>query len=120
MTEEPTQLEEANFVKHASAGALYTDTCPCHTAKPEEHCETSCEHCDLPGDCDKVRVFEIALVQARITYNRYGWHDPEGRFFVRETVLNFARRTFCRNIWRKMRFRQTFGIIGMGIMTPTD
>ncbi|MCI6061684.1 MAG: hypothetical protein MR729_11120 [Dorea sp.] len=69
-------------MKHASAGALYTDTCPCHTAKPEEHCETSCEHCDLPGDCDKVRVFEIALVQARITYNRYGDHDPDGLIFV--------------------------------------
>ena len=26
--------------------------------------------------------FEIAAVQAKITYNRYGWHDPQGRFFV--------------------------------------
>lgn len=41
-----------------------------------------CRDCDLPGDCDKVKVFEIALVQAKITYNKYGWHDPEGRFFV--------------------------------------
>ena len=22
------------------------------------------------------------MVQAKITYNRYGWHDPQGRFFV--------------------------------------
>ncbi len=25
---------------------------------------------------------EIALVQAKIVYNKHGWHDPEGRFFV--------------------------------------
>ena len=29
-----------------------------------------------------MKVFEIALVQAKLTYNSYGWHDPEGRFFV--------------------------------------
>ena len=29
-----------------------------------------------------MRVFEIAAVQARLTYNRFGWHDPQGRFFV--------------------------------------
>lgn len=27
----PTPLERANFVEHAAPGALYTDTCPCHT-----------------------------------------------------------------------------------------
>ena len=75
-------------MKHAAPGALYTDTCPCHTAAKQEKCtqdgkeESSCPCCQLPGDCDKVRVFEIALVQAKITYNKYGWHDPEGRFFV--------------------------------------
>ena len=85
----PSELEKANFVKHAAPGALYTDTCPCHTAAKKEKCtqdngkeESSCPCCQLPGDCDKVRVFEIALVQAKITYNKYGWHDPEGRFFV--------------------------------------
>lgn len=62
----PTPLEEANFVEGAVPGALYTDTCPCHTAE----------------ECENVKVFEIALVQAKLTYNRYGWHDPEGRFFV--------------------------------------
>lgn len=63
---EPSELEEANFVENAVPGALYTDTCPCHTA----------------DECKNVRVFEIAMVQAKITYNRYGWHDPQGRFFV--------------------------------------
>ena len=27
-------------------------------------------------------MFELAVVQAKITYNRYGWNDPQGRFFV--------------------------------------
>ena len=71
----PTPLEEANFVERAVPGALYTDTCPCHTAG----------ECDDP--CENVKVFEIALVQAKLTYNRYGWHDPEGRFFVLKEEL---------------------------------
>ncbi len=71
----PTPLEEANFVERAVPGALYTDTCPCHTAG----------ECDDP--CENVKVFEIALVQAKLTYNRYGWHEPEGRFFVLKEEL---------------------------------
>ncbi len=69
----PTPLEEENFVENPAPGALYTDTCPCHTA----------------WECgeEKVKVFEIALVQAKLTYNRYGWHDPEGRFFVLKEEL---------------------------------
>ena len=66
----PTMLEQANFVQEFEPGALYTDTCPCHT---DQQC--CCEE-------EKVKVFEIALVQAKVTYNRYGWHDPQGRFFV--------------------------------------
>lgn len=27
-------------------------------------------------------MFEIAAVQAKLVYNRFGWHDPQGRFFV--------------------------------------
>lgn len=27
------------------------------------------------------------MVQAKITYNRYGWHDPQGRFFVLKEEL---------------------------------
>ena len=67
-TNKPTPFEKANFVENAVPGALYTDTCPCHTD-------------------GKVKVFEIAMVQARITYNRYGWHDPQGRFFVLKEEL---------------------------------
>lgn len=88
----PTPLEEANFVEHAAAGALYTDTCPCHSVgNCEEGAdgeETECVICDrLQRDCDGVKVFEIAMVQAKITYNSYGWHDPEGRFFVLKEEL---------------------------------
>lgn len=68
VTNKPTALERANFVENAAPGALYTDTCPCHTDQ-------------------KIKVFEIAMVQARITYNRYGWHDPQGRFFVLKEEL---------------------------------
>lgn len=71
---EPTDLERANFVPDFKPGALYTDTCPCHT----DNCNCSEE---------KVKVFEIALIQAKITYNRYGWHDPQGRFFVLKETL---------------------------------
>lgn len=72
---EPTALEEANFVPAFEPGALYSDSCPCHTDN------TCCsEHTN-------VKVFELALVQAKITYNRYGWHDPQGRFFVLKEEL---------------------------------
>ena len=72
---EPTALEEANFVDMPERGALYTDTCPCHTDRGQ------------PCDEKEVKVFEIALVQAKVTYNRYGWHDPQGRFFVLKEEL---------------------------------
>lgn len=65
---EPTPLEEANFVENYEPGALYTDTCPCHAD-------------------ENLTVFEIAMVQAKITYNSYGWHDPQGRFFVMKEEL---------------------------------
>ena len=32
-------------------------------------------------------MFELALIQAKVTYNSYGWHDPQGRFFVRKEEL---------------------------------
>ncbi|MGM9640982.1 MAG: multicopper oxidase domain-containing protein [Faecousia sp.] len=60
---DPSPLEEANFVPDFAPGALYTSTCPCNAA-------------------DEIKVFEIAAVQAKLTYNRFGWHDPQGRFFV--------------------------------------
>lgn len=72
---EPTELEAANFVENFEPGALYTDTCPCHT---DDRC--CCEE-------EQVKVFELALVQAKVTYNRFGWHDPQGRFFVLKEEL---------------------------------
>ena len=59
----PTPLELANFVPNFAPGALYSETCPCKK-------------------CRDIKVFELAIVQADIVYNRYGWHDPQGRFFV--------------------------------------
>lgn len=74
---QPTELELANFVEEFEPGALYTDTCPCHT-------DGGCSM-ELPEK--KVKIFEIALVQAKVTYNRYGWNDPQGRFFVLKEEL---------------------------------
>ncbi len=34
-----------------------------------------------------VRRFDIALIQASVTYNRYGWHDPCTAFFVLQDEL---------------------------------
>lgn len=68
---EPTPLEEANFVEDFAPGALYTRTCPCHT---DEY-------------CGSVKVFEMAMIQAKVTYNSYGWNDPQGRFFVMKEEL---------------------------------
>lgn len=143
VTNKPTQLERANFAENAVPGALYTETCPCHTVGQCKKCsgyqrdyedssgmeltagygtvfeneeiteyenvwdnekttgnETVCgtektqelealdiqkrkEDCGCPH-CkqEHVKVFEIAMVQAKIIYNSYGWHDPQGRFFV--------------------------------------
>lgn len=68
---EPTPLERANFVDNFAPGALYTKTCPCNTDK-------------------NIKVFEIAAVQANIVYNRFGWHDPQGRFFVLKEEIEKA------------------------------
>lgn len=76
---EPTEIERANFVQNFEPGALYTDTCPCHT-----NGECGCPNNDTNSH---VKVFEIALVQAKVTYNSYGWHDPQGRFFVLKEEL---------------------------------
>ncbi|MGN0567863.1 MAG: multicopper oxidase domain-containing protein, partial [Acutalibacteraceae bacterium] len=83
---EPTPLEAANFVPDFAPGALYSSTCPCHAA-------------------DDVKVFEIAAVQAKIVYNRYGWNDPQGRFFVLKeeiekygTLDNYIQKIECGEI----------------------
>ena len=74
---EPTDLERANFVRNFEPGALYSDSCPCHT---------DCK-CGLDGQ--EVKLFELALVQAKVIYNRYGWNDPQGRFFVLKEDLEY-------------------------------
>lgn len=90
---EPTPLEEANFVEKPERGALYTDTCPCHTDSCPESAEdflcrqNNCYCEKMKCNMDGVKVFEIALVQAKVTYNSYGWHDPQGRFFVLKEEL---------------------------------
>lgn len=105
----PTPLERANFVKDYEPGALYTDTCPCHTDHCEKenpachtddsegkHCEDDGKHnkekpcknsCEKKKECQQVKVFESAMVQAKVIYNRYGWHDSQGRFFVLKEEL---------------------------------
>ncbi|MBO5070545.1 MAG: multicopper oxidase domain-containing protein, partial [Roseburia sp.] len=138
----PTRLERANFVREYEPGALYTDTCPCHTDGDgkreckgsradnagrdyedgcdyyvdegighgvEENpdvsiCHANKEHEGVSekkedvGTCytdkehereleENVKLFELALVQAKIVYNSFGWHDPQGRFFVRKEEL---------------------------------
>lgn len=89
---EPTDLERANFVHGFKPGALYCDTCPCHTDEScqGKGCDAKCcnEKCCCEKDCDdNVKIFELALVQAKVTYNCYGWHDPQGRFFVTKEEL---------------------------------
>lgn len=79
---EPTDLEMKNFVEEFAPGALYADTCPCHTDGGDNW---EMNDCGCRGE--KVKIFEIALVQACVTYNSFGWHDPQGRFFVLKEEL---------------------------------
>ncbi|MDO5785160.1 MAG: multicopper oxidase domain-containing protein [Eubacteriales bacterium] len=85
-TRDPSPQEEANFVENFAPGALYTETCPCGAAEP-------------------VKVFEIAAVQANLIYNDFGWHDPQGRFFVLKedieqvgTLDEYLERVECGEI----------------------
>lgn len=108
---DPTPLEESNFVQNPERGALYTDTCPCHTDGGS--CQTgedlqNEENCSCCDECDKtsnVKIFELALIQAKVTYNRFGWHDPQGRFFVLKEELekhggldNYISKVECGKI----------------------
>lgn len=99
----PTNLERANFVREFEPGALYTDTCPCHTdgddndmdscdccadekQESEQKKEQDVSICDTDKE-ENIKLFELALVQAKIVYNSFGWHDPQGRFFVLKEEL---------------------------------
>lgn len=83
---DPTLLERANFADNFAPGALYTATYPCCSDKD-------------------IKVFEIAAVQAKLTYNRFGWHDPQGRFFVMKediekegTLEKYIKKVECGEI----------------------
>ena len=107
---EPTELERANFVESFAPGALYTESCPCHAGGSAE--SLNCGTAEEEGkgtedviDAQKIKLFEIALVQARITYNKFGWHDPQGRFFVTKEELErhggletYIRKVECQEI----------------------
>ena len=89
----PTPLEMDNFVDKFAEGALYTETCLCHAG--------GCPY----EETKNVKVFEIAAIQAKITYNEYGWHDPQGRFFVLKEELEkhggldaYIKKVECRKI----------------------
>lgn len=86
---EPTNLEQKNFVKNFVPGALYSETCPCLVDKKSGY-PTPCQHDDRA-----VKIFEIALIQAKVTYNRYGWNDPQGRFFVLKEDLEYHGGLDC-------------------------
>lgn len=57
----PTSLEQANFIQDYAPGQLYSKTFK---------------------EGAPIKVFEIVAIQIPIEYNKYGWHDPEGRIFV--------------------------------------
>nr|WP_106778843.1 multicopper oxidase domain-containing protein [Lysinibacillus timonensis] len=57
----PTEIEKNHFVKNAVPGAVFANPAP-----P-----------DAP-----VKEFHVIIMQAPIVYNKQGWHDPEGRFYV--------------------------------------
>ena len=63
----------------------------CGSCGPCSETDKTCGDCrkcrKIEKKCENVKAFEIALVQAKLTYNRYGWHDPEGRFFVLKEEL---------------------------------
>ncbi|MDY4892146.1 MAG: hypothetical protein SO130_01910 [Agathobacter sp.] len=95
----PTELERTNFVPDFKPGALYCETCPCHTdggdgrpckeEKPGKRLKPLCRGNKrilplppCPGSDAVIRKYEIAAVQKNIRYNKYGDHDPDGLIFV--------------------------------------
>jgi len=57
----PTQIEENHFAERPIPGAAFVNPAPI----------------DAP-----VREYDVVIMQAPIVYNKQGWHDPEGRFYV--------------------------------------
>ena len=58
---QPTKIEENHFAKRPIPGAAFVNPAPPYA--PTRH-------------------YDIVIMQAPIVYNREGWHDPEGRFYV--------------------------------------
>lgn len=59
---EPTRLEKNQFAPNARPGAVFVNPC-------------------IPGVTPE-RKYHIVGIQMPLTYNKQGWHDPEGRLFV--------------------------------------
>lgn len=57
-----TELEVAQLAPNAAPGAPFANPCD-----PEVH---------------PLREYHVVLLQMPVVYNRAGWHDPEGRFYV--------------------------------------
>jgi manganese oxidase len=59
---EPTELELNQFAPNARPGAVFVNPC-------------------IEGETPE-RFFDVVLMQMPVIYNKEGWHDPEGRFYV--------------------------------------
>lgn len=98
----PTCLEEANFVDNFAPGALYAESCPKEKNKGKIYNEELYKSHNKPiddynDDCqcnfrDPDVVFELFVVQAKLVYNRAGWNDPYGRFYIsKEQIEDYTR-----------------------------
>lgn len=74
----PTKLESDNFTDNFTRGALYTQPCP----NKKDNC--GCKKADV--------VFELFVLQAKLVYNKSGWNDPYGRFYVtKEQIEEYTK-----------------------------
>ncbi len=98
----PTCFEEANFVDNFAPGALYAESCPKEKNKdkrydkelykshnkPIDNCNDDCKYNFRDPDV----VFELFAVEAKLVYNRAGWNDPYGRFYIsKEQIEDYTR-----------------------------
>ncbi|MGE7667730.1 multicopper oxidase domain-containing protein [Ureibacillus composti] len=64
---EATQIEKNHFDERAIPGAVFVNPAP-------------------PGAPE--REFHVVSIQKKIVYNKEGWHDPEGRFYLLKEDLD--------------------------------
>ncbi|CAI3540853.1 manganese oxidase [Clostridium neonatale] len=76
----PTELESDNFADNFTKGALYTQPC----SNKKDKC--GCKKADV--------IFELFVLQAKLVYNKSGWNDPYGRFYV--TKEQIEEYTECK------------------------